>query len=298
MSRRQVIALGGDDVAIERLVRRREWARIFVGVYVAHTGRPSWRQQAWAAVLYSAPAALSGKAALRAHGVRGHDEGQPIEVAIAATRRVRSVPGIAVRRLVDYDRVVQSHLSPPRLRVEAALLRVAAQTRTEDNAVSVLADGCQCGATTPRRLASELDLQRALKGRRFLAEILEDVKAGALSPLERRYLRDVERAHGLPLSRRQLPDRVDGSRVQRDVEYPSQALVVELDGRLVHDASADRWNDLDRDLGSAAAGKLTLRLGWRQVLQPCRAAGTIGEILRARGWTGHVRRCGPQCPVG
>ena len=270
---------------------------MLTGVYVAHTGPPSWRQRAWAAVLYAAPAALSGAAALRAHGVRGYEEAPSVEVAIEPTRRVRPVPGVVVRRLTDYHRVAQGHLGPPRLRVEAALLRVASQARTEDRAVSVLADGCQSGATTPARLAGELELTPGLPRHGLLAEILVDVTAGALSPLERRYLRDVERAHGLPRAGRQLPDLVDGSRVRRDVEYVAQATDIELDGRLGHDAAEDRWDDLDRDLGSAAAGRLTLRLGWRQVLQPCRAAFTIGRILAARGWCGDVRPCGPHCTI-
>jgi hypothetical protein len=131
----------------------------------------------------------------------------------------------------------------------------------------------------------------------LLSDILDDVGAGALSPLERRYLRDVERAHRLPRASRQLPDLVDGSRVQRDVEYTAQCTDVELDGRLGHEAADDRWDDLDRDLGSAAAGKLTLRVGWRQVLEPCRTAVTIGRVLAARGWEGTVRPCGPDCSV-
>ena len=131
---------------------------------------------------------------------------------------------------------------------------------------------------------------RTFPRRALLAEILADVSAGALSPLERRYLRDVERAHRLPGAGRQRPYLVDGSRVQRDVEYPAQATVVELDGRLNHEAAEDRWDDLDRDLSSAEAGKQTLRIGWRQVLQPCRTAATVAGILAARGWRGSPTR--------
>jgi hypothetical protein len=64
-----------------------------------------------------------------------------------------------------------------------------------DVLVAVLADGCQCGARTPARLACELERAANLAKRRLLAEILVDVAAGALSPLERRYLRHLERAH-------------------------------------------------------------------------------------------------------
>jgi hypothetical protein len=298
ISRGQVLALGGDDTTIERLLRRREWSRILTGVYVDHTGPPSWEQRAWAAVLFAEPAALSGAAALHAHGVRGHEEPTCIELATPRGRRVRAVSGIQVTRCNDYDRIVQAHLSPPRLRVEAALLRVASGSKTEDGTVAVLADACQCGATTSGRLAAELDEMPSLSKRRLIAEILTDVAEGAMSPLERRYLRDVERAHALPRGRRQRPDRVAGSLVVRDVEYPSQATEVELDGRLGHDAAHDRWDDLDRDLGSVADGKLTVRLGWRQVLQPCRTAVAVGRILMMRGWSGPVGRCRAGCGAG
>ncbi|MDP3891593.1 type IV toxin-antitoxin system AbiEi family antitoxin domain-containing protein [Nocardioides sp.] len=67
VARRQVLECGGTDNDIERLVRRREWARVHTGVYVDHTGPLSWEQRAWAAVLAHWPAALAGAAALRAH---------------------------------------------------------------------------------------------------------------------------------------------------------------------------------------------------------------------------------------
>jgi hypothetical protein len=56
ISRPQVLAAGGCDHDIARHLRRRIWARIHDGVYVDHTGEPSWKQRAWAAVLYYWPA--------------------------------------------------------------------------------------------------------------------------------------------------------------------------------------------------------------------------------------------------
>ena len=153
VSRRQVLEHGGDDVVIERRLRRREWACILTGVYVAHTGRRPGVN-------------ALGLRALRATSRPLRNLRPPAHVSAATTRTVdrgghapsrRCVRSRAsCRRLTDYDRC--EHLSPPRLGVEAALLRVAAQARTEDRAVSVLADGCQCGATTPARLACELEL--------------------------------------------------------------------------------------------------------------------------------------------
>lgn len=68
--RRQVLDLGGNDNDIERLLRRRQWARVHTGVYVDHTGPLSWLQRAWAAVLLHWPAALAGASALRAPAFR------------------------------------------------------------------------------------------------------------------------------------------------------------------------------------------------------------------------------------
>lgn len=83
----------------------------------------------------------------------------------------------------------------------------------------------------------------------------------------------------------------------RDVRYTGQHALVELDGRFGHVDSDDRWADLDRDLEAAVTGQITIRLGWGQVLEPCRVAIALGRILRSRGWDGSVAACGPDCPV-
>jgi hypothetical protein len=152
ISRSQVLTAGGDDRLITRMLRRRQWARVHPGVYVEHTGPLTWHQRAWAALLYSAPAALGGKSALRAHGVRGYDGDDLIHVVVAHPRKVRGQPGVRIERLSDYERAVQTHLSPPRVRVEHALVRTASAAPTDDAAVGVLADGCQSRRTTPERL--------------------------------------------------------------------------------------------------------------------------------------------------
>lgn len=55
VSRRQALAHGATPADLRRLVRRREWSRLHPGVYVDHTGPPTWQQRAWAAVLFAAP---------------------------------------------------------------------------------------------------------------------------------------------------------------------------------------------------------------------------------------------------
>lgn len=81
----------------------------------------------------------------------------------------------------------------------------------------------------------------------------------------------------------------------RDVAYPRQQTLVELDGAFGHRDALDRWADLQRDLEAAMADQLTLRPGWAQVLEPCRLATLVATVLRARGWEGTGRSCGPGC---
>jgi hypothetical protein len=289
--RGQVLECEGTDAYIERMIRRRQWATVFRGVYANHTGPLTWEQRAWAAVLYHQPAALAGASALRAAGLHLGTEKGPIELVVAKPRRVVDPSGVTTRQVVDFDGVVQSNLSPPRVRVEHAALQAASQARREDAAVAVLGNVAQKRRTTPKRLLELLDAQPRLKHRRLLREVLADVAAGTNSALERRYLRDVERAHGLPEGRRQSRALSGGKSAYRDVHYEQESTLVELDGQLGHDGTEDGWDDLDRDVASAVDGELTVRVGWRQVLEPCRLAEPVGAILNARGWEGEVQPC-------
>ena len=66
VARRQLVAAGIVPGGIERMLRRRELVRFLPGVFVDHTGSPTWLQRAWAGVLCYWPAALSGTSSLRA----------------------------------------------------------------------------------------------------------------------------------------------------------------------------------------------------------------------------------------
>ncbi len=299
LARWQVLAAGGDDPAIERLVRRREWSRMLRGVYVTHTGPPSWTQRAWAAVLFHWPAALDGRSALRAHGLRGHArrDDDVLELVCGPERRVVRQAGILVRRSAIYESEVQRHLSPPRVRLEVAVLRVASLCKSDDEAVATVADAIQSGRTSAARVRATLSAIRRIPRRALLEAIVGDASQGALSALERRYLVQVERAHGLPPGTRQRRAVLGDRPYYRDVEYPGLRTVIELDGRIGHGLARDRWADLTRDLSAVERGDLTLRLGWGQVLEPHRLAALVGRVLAAQGWRGTPRPCGATCPV-
>ncbi|WP_235537148.1 hypothetical protein [Nocardioides sp. Soil805] len=116
--------------------------------------------------------------------------------------------------------------------------------------------------------------------------------------LEHGYLVRVVRPHGLPLGDRQVRDGRGDRVAYRDVEH-DDGLVVELDGRLVHDSARQRDLDMERDLDAALVGKDTVRLGWGQVFdRPCRTAAKIAGLHLARGWVGRVHPCGDECGIG
>ena len=296
MSRRQVESVGVRRHDLERLLRRRELARLHPGVYVDHTGPPSWLQLAWGGVLLCWPAALAGQSALRAaEGPGSQRRSTSVEVAISHDRRAQHRDGVDVRRLVHLEERVQWHLGPPRLRYEEAALDVATEADSDMAALSELSRAIQGRRTTAVRLLRSLEGRERVTRRAWVRSVLADVAAGACSVLEHGYLTQVERSHGLAPARRQVRDRVGGGAVYRDIEYDG-GLVVELDGRLFHDTTAQRDKDFDRDLVTAVRRKGSLRLSYGQVFdRPCWTAAHVGALLIDRGWTAAPRPCSPEC---
>jgi hypothetical protein len=302
VSRRQVLAAGMSDNDIERMLRRREWACTHPGVYVDHTGPLTDGQRRWAAVLRYWPAALYGESALEAYGVApprrpGEPSGPgPVHVAVAHPRKAAAVDGVRVHRVVDLQDRVAWHLAPPRLQLEEAVLAACAAAPTPAQALGIAADACGRRRTTAQRILAALGARRLTHGA-YLRRVLLDVASGAHSVLEHGYLR-LERRHGLPVAVRQRRENTPRGGVYRDAEYLAFGVVVELDGRIGHEWSTDRWADLDRDLDTGADGRVTVRLGWRQVEETgCRTAHRLAQLLRARGWSGAPKRCGPGCEV-
>jgi len=299
VSRAQIHGVGGAPHDLERLLRRRSLSRLLPGVFIDHTGEPTWLQRAWGGCLYYAPAALCGSSGLRAvagPGWRRHDDAGPVHVAIDLARRRGDVPGYRVRRMAGLDAKVQWNTSPPRVRVEESALDLAVEQETRFATIGVLADVCQSRRTTAQRIL-EVDQRRPrLADRAWLCAVLADLAGGSCSVLEQGYLERVERAHALPTGNRQRPGTSELGGVLRDVDYAPIPCLVELDGRLFHDSAGQRDRDLDRDLDAAVDGRRTVRLGWGQVFdRPCRTASRVARFFQHHGWTGTPSRCGPDC---
>jgi hypothetical protein len=298
VSRRQLIADAGlQQHDLQRLVRRRDLVRVHDGVFLNHTGEPTWLQRAWIGVHLVWPAALAGDSALRAAegpGRSGRDE-SVIQLAVDRDRHAVVPTGYRLHRMSSFHDRVMWNTSPPRVRIEEALIDVAIRKPDDFSAVAALADAIQGRLTQAVRIRAALDARPRLPRRTFLTGVLRDLERGTCSVLEHGYLTRVEQAHGLPAAQRQVRDSRHGP-LYRDVVYEQFDQLVELDGRMWHDSANQHDADLDRDLDAAVERLATVRLGWGQVYgRPCETAVRIGRLLSARGWLGRPTRC-PECP--
>jgi very-short-patch-repair endonuclease len=246
-----------------------------------------------AALLYAGPqAAWSHYTAAEQLGLIKPDDRRPVYLTIPWHRRVRARKNLVITRDSHWpDRLAAG--IPPRSRPAEAVLEIVGVSRSLDTAAAFVAEACQSGRVEPEQILAALDGRPQLRHRAALRSILSDVAQGTHSLLELRYLRDVERAHGLPRGQRQRA--VD--REYTDVAYEPYGLVVELDGRF-HFAPQQRWRDLDRDNRAALRAEVTLRYGWLDVTsRPCAAAVQVLQVMRRKDPSLTAQPCGPGCPV-
>jgi hypothetical protein len=232
-------------------------------------------------------ARIGGLAAARLAGL-ADDPPASVDVLVPAGRRVaRNDP--RWRFLHERAGVRRSggRGSPPRIDVEDTVLDLCDGAR-EAEVVGWVTAAVQRQLTTPARLGQRVDERSRLRHRRLILAVLADVTVGAESPLEVRYLRNVERRHGLPDGRR---NRRNGSPVLTDVDYDPYALLVELDGMQGHKGEG-RFRDMKRDNLHVVLGRPTLRYGHADVFeQPCAVAREVANMLIRYGWGGLPSRC-------
>ncbi|WP_053205084.1 type IV toxin-antitoxin system AbiEi family antitoxin domain-containing protein [Jiangella muralis] len=297
VSRAQALACGLTEDALTWRLRSGRWQRVHPGVYATFSGPLPFAARVWAAIL------RAGRGAVASHRTAAHldglcdDPGPVVHVTAPSDRHVRGkTDGVRVHYAHRLPQSRHPARNPPRTRVEDTVLDlvdVASHPREVETWVTA---ACQRRATTPERLADALGWRKKIRWRAVAEALLADVAGGALSPLELRHLRRVERAHGLPTGCRQR--RVAGERViWVDVDYAEFHLRVELDGRIGHTGEG-RFRDRHRDNRATVGGHATLRYGHADVFgDQCGVAAEHVRVLRARGWTGMPLSCRPGCPV-
>jgi hypothetical protein len=291
LSTEQLNGYGLPRHSVERLIRQGHWQRLERSVYLTSGEDPSWTSLAWAGVLLGGDRArVGGPAAGFLHGLLAAPP-TPITVLVPFDQVTRSRYPWRFRREGDGIREVRSPGSPPRTTVEDTVLDLC-DDGTAGQAIGWVTQAVQSRRTTVRQLRRALQRRRRAHHRRLLQDLLGDVAAGVESPLELRYLRDVERPHGLPAADRQ---NYHGNPFRRDVAYLRFHLVVELDGRLGHEGLG-RFRDMWRDNVTTVGGELTLRYGFADVAErPCVVARQVAAVLNRQGWAGPFVRC-PRCP--
>ncbi len=298
LARWQALELGLSPDTIGERLRRGRWQKMYPGVYACFTGTIGRQPALWAAVLHAGPgAALSHQTAAQLHGLSGGGHDTPIHVTVPSARHPQPVRGLVIYRSDRSAAARHPTRLPPRTRIEQTVLDLTQAAPTFDDAFGWLSRACAERLTTPQRLRNAMAARKKLRWRADLAAALAEVGDGVHSVLEHRYIRDVERPHGLPAARRQAKAVRAGRTEYRDHLYQDYGVAVETDGAAAHPESA-RWRDIARDNAAASTGIITLRYSWFDVTRrPCLVAAEIVAVLSTRGWPGTPARCGPSCQL-
>lgn len=306
VTRAQVMALGMTQGAINARLDSGRWVRLHPGVYATFTGAVPPRARLWSAVLACGDgAAIGGRAALWLWEVTD-SPGPALVVCVPERRRVIAPAGVRVVRQRGLAARVHPVALPRRLRVEEALLDLTDEAGDDPagrgEVVDLVLRTASSRRTTHDRIRRALGGRARHRHRSLLLELLDEAAQGVHSSLERRYRRDVERAHGLPRGERNTQERVIGRtgapRTRyRDIRYRRWHVVIELDGGEAHPS----WllhRDRARDNSAALAGDRVLSYGWREtVSQPCHVAVEVVQMLWRQGWRGTPRPCGEGCAM-
>lgn len=213
----------------------------------------------------------------------------PIQLAMPPSRGWRSRPWLQVLRESPGRRSPSSVGAPLRTLVEDTVLDLCRCAETDAEVLGYLPTATQ-RLTSHRRLAKALTRRARMPRRRLIQEVLSEVAAGVASPLELRWVRDVERAHGLPAATRPYPALHTCGAIA-DGAWVDYRVLLELDGRAYHEGER-RFRDWRSDNFSGEDGWLTLRYGWPDTaVEPCESAGNAARVLRRRGWKGSLQRC-------
>ena len=250
------------------------------GIYT-RGGPLTWLGRAWAGVLLGGDhATLGGTSAAFLHGL---EKAEPTRITVYTRRQVSPKTGFQFIR-----RTRTSGGEPPRTTYEATVVDLCADL-DEDELAALLADALSSRKTKAKQLLDEIAGRRRVPHRNLLRQVLGDTSQGAHSALERRYLTDVERAHGLPAATRQAHAH---AKHRNDVWYEDYGLLVELDGKAHHRGSA-ALHDRARDNDHALLGLITLRFGWNDVagIAACQTAELVAAALAGRGWPGPLTPC-------
>jgi hypothetical protein len=289
IGRSQALEFGLSPDSMRNRVRAAGWQRIQRGVYATFSGEMMREAQLWAALLRAGPAAvLSHQTAAELYGLLKQPSAS-IHLTVPATvnpARHSKIPGVTVHRSRILERTRHPVLLPPRTRIEDTVLDLIEEMDEPADRYELICRAIGGQLTTAARLRLALKKRTRFRDRREAEAALADAAQGALSNLERWYLRGVERRHKLPVATRQARIKVGGRSIYLDNLYEEYLVCAELDGSAAHPAD-EQWADKRRDRRNLAVEKIvTMRFGYLDLCTQeaqCRTAGEVVGVLRDRG---------------
>jgi len=304
VDRGQCLDVGFSQRQISYRLRSGAWQRVYPGVYATFTGHLSRDARLWAAVRFAGDGAMvSHETAAEVHGMIDRPA-LDIHVTVPLSRRpartTRPVRGIVIHRSGQSRKHLPGPFKLPLTRADDTVLDLVADAPTFDHAYTWISRAVSRNVVTVRALRVALARRSRVRWRAWLGDACAEAQAGVLSPLELRYVRDVERAHGLPASQHQARRPLNGITHYKDNWYPEYRLAVEIDGPAYHE-NEQVQQDKDRDNANLAADDVkTFRFGPAAVTErACETAAMVAVTLQRHGWTGVPRPCRRAgCTVG
>jgi Transcriptional regulator, AbiEi antitoxin len=295
LSRGQALNAGLSRHTIAARLDSGRWQRLHRGVFAAFSGPIPRSALFWGAVLRAGDDAVLSYQTAAEIWKLSDQPSSSIHVSIPKQAGPVSIPGLILHYSSRLPVARHPARLPPQTKVEETVLDLADMARTAEDAVAWAIKACQRRLTTPERITNTLADRNRARWRRDLADAITEVRAGVHSPLELRYLRDVERRHGLPRGDRQVLTIRGGTRQYHDVRYTEYGVCVELDGVTAHPAESREY-EARRDNANTLKGLRTLRYGWvRVAYHACSVALEVADLLRQRGWQGVFCPCGKTC---
>lgn len=265
ITRAQLAEAGMTRWSVTHRIASERWQLLSPTVIATTTGELSDDQRIWHAVLHAGDGAMAG--GLTAATLAGLKNWHRDEATILVPyRRGRPRPLLGVR-FVRVRRPLRAVGSPPRCRIEPAILLFAAADRSERTAQGVLAATVQQQLTSPENLLEWLDRLAPLRRTATLRRAIEDIEGGAQS-LAEMDVRRMCRAFGLESPRRQVKRRdADGRIRYTDCEWrlpDGRTLVLEVDGGF--HMEAEHWeDDLARQRALTATDRIIVRCTSREL---------------------------------
>lgn len=269
ITRAQLRALGVQRWTVTHRIATERWQPVTASVIATTTGHLTREQWMWVGVLHAGTGSmLGGLTAAEVAGLRNWPREEITVLVPYASDVPAPVDGIRfVRSRRALPAMRQRDASPPRCRLEPAILLFAAADRSERTAQGVLAAAVQQQLTTPATLREWVDRLRPLRRAALFRRALDEIAGGAQS-LAELDIKRLCREHGLVAPRRQVRRRdADGRLRYTDCEWTlpdGRVLVLEVDGAF--HMEVEHWeDDLARQRGLAGTDRIIVRCTSREL---------------------------------